>query len=69
MKTEAEVTQLKVEWASDPCWDIEDTEGFEEYHDELLAYRIQMEQHWRREIELQEIRQSKKLNCSVELVR
>lgn len=38
MKTRAEVEALKVSWASDPTWGLEDTEGFEEYHDELEAY-------------------------------
>jgi len=31
MKSEQEITALKVNWKSDPCWDIEDTEGFEDH--------------------------------------
>ncbi len=40
MKTEAEVENLKAKWVDDPCWNIEETQGFEEHKDELLAYRI-----------------------------
>ena len=40
MKTKQELDALKVNWLADPCWDIEDTEGFEEHKTELLAWRI-----------------------------
>jgi len=43
MATQEEINKLKENWESDPCWDIEDTEGFEAHHDELLAYH----QAWR----------------------
>ena len=39
MKTQEEVEELKRQWRKDPCWDIYDTEGFEEYKDELVAYQ------------------------------
>jgi hypothetical protein len=39
MKTREEVEKLKEQWKADGCWNIENTEGFEEYHDELLAFR------------------------------
>jgi hypothetical protein len=42
-KTREEVESLKSHWKSDGCWDIETTEGFEDYHDELLAYRLEVE--------------------------
>lgn len=35
--------ELKANWKQDPCWDIEDTEGFEEFHDELLSWRMAYE--------------------------
>lgn len=38
MKTRQEVEDLKAEWRSDPCWDIESTEGFEEYKEELIEF-------------------------------
>ena len=39
MKTREEVEALKREWLAEPCWDLEKTEGFEEYHDELLMFQ------------------------------
>jgi len=41
VKTLQEIEELKAEWASDPVWDIEDTEGFEDHSVDLLAWRIQ----------------------------
>jgi len=38
MKTREEVDALKLNWQRDPIWDIEDTEGFEEYRDELIEF-------------------------------
>lgn len=46
MKTRDEVEALKYNWSGDPIWDLENTEGFEEYHDELLKYSIEMKNHW-----------------------
>ena len=46
MKNREEVEQLKQEWYSDPMWDIEDTEGFEEYKTELTQYRMFCEFNW-----------------------
>lgn len=37
-KTNDEIEALKQNWMKDPCWDIEDTEGFEEHKEELLAW-------------------------------
>lgn len=39
MATQDEIENLKANWLADPCWDIENTEGFEEHHDELLKFR------------------------------
>lgn len=44
VRTPAEIDALKFNWASDPCWDIEDTEGFEAHHDELLAWCMAYEE-------------------------
>lgn len=42
-KTRAEIEQLKAQWRADPCWDIEETEGFEAHRWELLSCRLQCE--------------------------
>lgn len=38
---------LKASWLKDPCWDIEATEGFEEYAEELKAFRLAKEAEWK----------------------
>ncbi len=43
MKTREEVEALKAQWLKDPCWDIEDTGGFEEYATELAGFRVKHE--------------------------
>lgn len=47
MKTRQEVEQLKQCWIKDPIWDIYDTEGYEEYKDELRVFQTNMMQEWR----------------------
>jgi hypothetical protein len=48
-KTTEEIERLKASWGKDPAWDIEDTEGFEEHHDELLAFRKKKDEEWEAE--------------------
>jgi len=49
MKTQEEINELKRQWEQDPCWDIEDTEGFKDHHEELTAYRKHCEATWEKE--------------------
>lgn len=44
MKTRAEIDELKRQWHIDPCWDIEETEDFEDHRAELLQYRLSIEE-------------------------
>jgi hypothetical protein len=44
--TREEMENLKRNWALDPIWDIEDTDGFEEFREELLQYRLNCEAQW-----------------------
>ncbi len=46
MKTTEQIEKLKKDWCHDPCWDIEDTEGFEDHRDELLLYSEKCEKQW-----------------------
>jgi hypothetical protein len=48
-RTNEEILALKSQWTSDPCWDIEDTEGFAAHREELLAYRQAKEAEWAQE--------------------
>jgi len=42
-RTAVELDELKRSWNEDPCWDIEETEGFEAHRSELLNYRLERE--------------------------
>lgn len=48
MATRDDVEKLKVSWLRDPNWDIEDTPGFEEFKDELLAFHKEQDEKWER---------------------
>ncbi len=37
-KTPEQIEDLKRQWKNDPCWDIEETEGFEAYKEELKKF-------------------------------
>ena len=37
---------LKDAWVNDPCWDIEDSEGFEDHREELIVFRKEQEKIW-----------------------
>lgn len=45
-KTREDIEKLKRDWESDPCWDIYDTEGYEEYRDELVTFQRECEAKW-----------------------
>jgi hypothetical protein len=68
-KSTEEIEQLKRSWKHDPCWDIETTEGFEAHHEELIAFRIQMEIHWKETENYRVNAKAKSMGCSPELVR
>lgn len=46
IQEKVELRNIKRQWASDPCWDIEDTEGFEAHRNELLVYSTEMKREW-----------------------
>lgn len=46
MKSVKDIDALKANWLSDPIWDIEKTEGFEDHKEELLAFRKEQEEKW-----------------------
>jgi len=51
MRTQEEIEELKEYWVADPCYDIEEADGFEEHREELRAFRLEMEAKWRAERE------------------
>jgi hypothetical protein len=46
-QTTEQIDALKQSWMKDPCWDIEDTPGFEDHQAELLAFRKETEAQWK----------------------
>ena len=53
-KTRSEIDKLKRDWLSDPCWDIYDTEGFEDHIEELKSFQKECEKKWQQEREIRE---------------
>ncbi len=49
MKPREEVEALKAQYVADPIWEIWDTEGFEDDHDELLEWAEKQEAFWERQ--------------------
>ncbi len=47
MKTREEVEALKTQWLHDPCFDLEDAEGFEEYVVELAGFAVEHRKLWK----------------------
>lgn len=45
-KTREEIEALKENWLYDPCWDIENTEGFEAHREELEKFHKEKQQEW-----------------------
>ena len=46
MATQDEIEKLKKNWLADPCWDLEDEDGFGEHREELLKFRLETESAW-----------------------
>lgn len=63
-----EVADLKAQWSDDPCWDLEDTEGFEAHREELAAYSAAMHRQWHKEERYRIGERAKRLMCSEKLV-
>lgn len=68
-KTTQEINDLKAGWKKDPCWDIEDTEGFEDIKTELLEYRLKAERDWTESERTRLEEKAGKLQCSIEIVK
>lgn len=64
-KTSEEIEALKASWMSDPIWDIENTEGFEDHRDELFAWRMKYEAEQKaRQKERDDLRAEKIMNVT-----
>ena len=71
MALQSEMQKLKENWLSDPCYDLENVEGFEMWRDELLQFRLETEAMWEAERDFywQEEAQKMGIPGNVELAR
>lgn len=67
MATRKQIEELKAQWLGDPCWDIEETQGFEEHSDELLDFRLNMEAKWEEEFQEELRAYAHVIGCSTNL--
>lgn len=63
MASRKDISKLKAEWLADPCWDIEDTEGFEADREELIAFSKEQYALWEAERNALLFEKSVKLGC------
>jgi cyclopropane fatty-acyl-phospholipid synthase-like methyltransferase len=68
MKTPNDVHKLKEQWLIDPCWDIEETEGYEEYRDELKTWREQFEERMREAHRKHMLRNAQQFGVTLEAI-
>jgi len=68
LKTSDELAHLKANWLGDPCWDIEDTKGFEAHYNELRDWRFNLEETEAIKEENRLMTKAVTLGCTVELV-
>lgn len=54
MKSLQDLEDLKTNWLNDPCWDIYNTEGFEQYAEQLRQFQADQEAEWIAKHELAE---------------
>ena len=45
-KTREQIENLKENWLNAPCWDISDTDGYEDHYDELKAFEDAQNAKW-----------------------
>ena len=50
-KTPEQIEEIKAQWCADPCWDLEDTTGFEPHRAGLKIFADKKRAEWKRENE------------------
>jgi hypothetical protein len=63
IKSKRQIAHLKRQWLADPSWDIEDTQGFEDYAVELARFRVEQEKKWAEERQTSLLAKSASLGC------
>lgn len=65
-KTRDEVEALKRDWLSDPCYDITDVDGFEDYAVELATFARKQEARWAAQQAAREAQAAARVNAKAE---
>jgi hypothetical protein len=63
MPTRDEIDKLKEVWARDPCWDIEDTSGYDKHRDELVLFRKTSQDGWEKQAREKFLADAKRIGC------
>lgn len=53
IRTREEIDKLKADWENDPCWDLEETEGFQAHRAELFEFSTRRQFEWKRQRNLE----------------
>ena len=69
MATQDEIEKLKKNWLADPCWDIEDEDGFCEHREELLMFRKETEVKWQLEEEERIARRARVVEIDTDITK
>ena len=69
MATQDEIEKLKKNWLADPCWDIEDEDGFGEHYEELLKFRKDTEAAWQLEEEERIARRARVVEIDTDITK
>ena len=69
MPTQDEIEKLKANWLKDPCWDIEDEDGFGEHREELLKFRKETEVKWKLEEEERIARRARVVEIDTDITK
>ena len=54
LHTEQELDSLKLSWLRDPNWDLEESEGFEAYREQLKKFADEQHAQWQRNATIHE---------------
>ena len=69
MATQDDIEKLKANWLKDPCWDIEDEDGFGEHREELLKFRLETESAWQLEEEERIARRARVVEIDTDITK
>ena len=69
MATQDDIEKLKANWLKDPCWDIEDEDGFGEHREELLKFRKETEVKWQLEEEERIARRARVVEIDTDITK